>query len=115
MILVTGATGTNGRLVVQLLLRAGAPVRAMVRSAAKAADLAEAGAEVVVADFDTPETLRAALEGVERCLLLSAVDQHLVEREARFVEAARKMGVRHLVKFSAIAAHPAPWFPFVRH
>jgi hypothetical protein len=31
----------------------------------------------------------------------------LVEREARFVEAAKKAGVRHLVKFSAIGAHPA--------
>ena len=43
MILVTGATGTNGRLVVELLLRAGAAVRAMVQSTSKAADLAQAG------------------------------------------------------------------------
>src|SRR5262245_43377708 len=107
MILVTGATGTNGRVAVQLLLRAGAAVRAMVQDTAKAADLAQAGAQVVAADFDIPEMLRAALEGVERCLLLSAVDQRLVEREARFVEAAKKAGVRHLVKFSAIGAHPA--------
>src|SRR5262245_51886243 len=114
MILVAGATGTNGRLVVQLLLRAGAAVRAMVQSTAKAADLAQAGAQVVAADFDKPETLRAALDGVERCLLLSAVDQRLVEREARFVEAAKKAGVRHLVKFSAIGAHPAASFTFGR-
>jgi uncharacterized protein YbjT (DUF2867 family) len=114
MILVTGATGTNGRLVVELLLRAGAAVRAMVQSTAKAADLAQAGAQVVAADLDKPETLRAALDGVERCLLLSAVDQRLVEREARFVEAAKKVGVRHLVKFSAIGAHPAASFLFGR-
>jgi uncharacterized protein YbjT (DUF2867 family) len=114
MILVTGATGTNGRVAVQFLLRAGTAVRAMVQNTAKAADLAQAGAQVVAADFDTPETLRAALEGVERCLLLSAVDQRLVEREARFVEAAKKAGVRHLVKFSAIGAHPAASFLFGR-
>jgi uncharacterized protein YbjT (DUF2867 family) len=114
MILVTGATGTNGRLVVELLLRAGAAVRAMVQSTAKAADLAQAGAQVVAADFDKPETLRAALGGVERCLLLSAVDQRLVEREARFVEAAKNAGVRHVVKFSAIGAHPAASFLFGR-
>jgi uncharacterized protein YbjT (DUF2867 family) len=114
MILVTGATGTNGRLVVQSLLRAGAAVRAMVQSTGKAADLAQAGAQVVAADFDKPETLRAALEGIERCLLLSAVDQRLVEREARFVEAAKNAGVRHLVKFSAIGAHPAASFLFGR-
>src|SRR5215470_13034104 len=114
MILVTGATGTNGRLVVELLLRARAAVRAMVQSTAKAADLARAGAEVVAADFDKPATLRAALANVERCLLLSAVDQGLVEREERFVEAAKQAGVRHLVKFSAIGAHPAAAFLFGR-
>jgi uncharacterized protein YbjT (DUF2867 family) len=114
MILVTGATGTNGRLVVELLLRADVPVRAMVQSTAKAADLGRAGAEVVAADFDKPATLRAALADVERCLLLSAVDQSLVEREARFVEAAKQAGVRHLVKFSAIGAHPAAAFLFGR-
>ena len=114
MILVTGATGTNGRLVVQALLRAGVAVRAMVQSAARASELQQAGAQLAVADFDRPETLDAALAGVERALLLSAVDQKLVERESRFVERARKAGLRHLVKFSAIGAHPAASFTFGR-
>jgi uncharacterized protein YbjT (DUF2867 family) len=114
MILVTGATGTNGRLVVEALLRAGIPVRAMVQNPAKAADLLQAGAQLVVADFDKPETLDGALVGVERSLLLSAVDEHLVDREARFVERARKAGLRHLVKFSAIGAHPTASFTFGR-
>jgi uncharacterized protein YbjT (DUF2867 family) len=114
MILVTGATGTNGRLVVQALVRAGMPVRAMVQNPAKAADLEQAGARLVVGDFDKPETLDAALAGVERSLLLSAVDQRLVERETRFVERARKAGLRHLVKFSAIGAHPAASFTWGR-
>jgi uncharacterized protein YbjT (DUF2867 family) len=81
MILVTGATGTNGRLVVEALLARGARVRAMVQDRAKAADLQQAGADIVVADFDRPDTLDAALAGVERALLLSAVDEHLVERD----------------------------------
>ena len=114
MILITGATGTNGRLVVQSLLRRGARVRAMVQDAGKAADLGQAGAELVVGDFDRPETLREALSGTDRALLLSAVDPRLVEREGRFVEAARKTGLRHLVKFSAIGAHPAAPFTFGR-
>src|SRR5262245_12307448 len=114
MILVTGATGTNGRFVVQALLETGTRVRAMVQAPSKAADLERSGAELVAADFDKPETLATALAGVERCLLLSAVDQRLVERESRFVEAARKAGVRHLVKFSAIGAHPAASFTFGR-
>jgi uncharacterized protein YbjT (DUF2867 family) len=114
MILVTGATGTNGCLVVQALLRAGVPVRAMVQNLAKAADLQQAGAQLFVADFDKPDTLDGALAGVDRSLLLSAVDDQLVNREARFVERARKAGLRHLVKFSAIGAHPAASFTFGR-
>jgi uncharacterized protein YbjT (DUF2867 family) len=114
MILVTGATGTNGRLVVQAVLRAGLPVRAMVQNPTKAADLQQAGAQLVVADFDRPDTLDGALAGVDRSLLLSAVDDRLVEREARFVERARKADLRHVVKFSAIGAHPAASFTFGR-
>ncbi len=86
----------------------------MVQNPTKAADLQQAGAQLVVADFDKPDTLDGALAGVERSLLLSAVDEQLVEREARFVERARKAGLRHLVKFSAIGAHPAASFTFGR-
>jgi len=114
MILVTGATGTNGRLVVQALLAAGARVRAMVQDSSRAADLARAGAELAVADFDRAETLDRALAGAERSLLLSAVDQRLVERETRFVERAKRAGLKHIVKFSAIGAHPAASFTFGR-
>jgi len=114
MILVTGATGTNGRFIVQGLRAAGARVRAMVQDPARAGDLQRAGAELAVADFDRPDTLDAALAGAERSLLLSAVDQRLVERETRFVERAKRAGLRHLVKFSAIGAHPAASFTFGR-
>jgi uncharacterized protein YbjT (DUF2867 family) len=114
MILVTGATGTNGRLVVRALLAAGARVRAMVQDSSRAADLQQVGAELVTADFDQTATLDRALAGVERCLLLSAVDQRLVERETRFVERAKRADLKHLVKFSAIGAHPATSFTFGR-
>jgi uncharacterized protein YbjT (DUF2867 family) len=114
MLLVTGATGTNGRFVVQTLLAARVRVRALVQDSSRATDLQRAGAELVVADFDQPGTLDAALAGVERCLLLSAVDKRLVERETRFVERATKAGLKHLVKFSSIGAHPAASFTFGR-
>src|SRR5262249_3706384 len=114
MILVTGATGTNGRLVVQALLAAGARVRAMVQDSSRAADLARAGAELAVADFDRAETLDRALAGAERSLLLSAVDQRLVDRETRFVERAKQADLKHGVKVSAIGADPAASFTFGR-
>jgi uncharacterized protein YbjT (DUF2867 family) len=64
VILVVGATGQVGSLVVRHLREGGAPVRAMVRDPAAAADLVATGAELVVADLRSPETLDAALAGV---------------------------------------------------
>jgi uncharacterized protein YbjT (DUF2867 family) len=64
VILVVGATGQVGSLVVRRLRAEGVPVRAMVRDPASAADLAATGAELVVADLSRPETLDAALDGV---------------------------------------------------
>jgi NAD(P)H-binding len=84
-----GATGTNGRFVVPLLA-ASVRVRAMVQDSSRAMDLQRAGAELVAADVDQPGTLDAALAGVDGCLLLSAVDKQLVERETRFVKRATK-------------------------
>jgi uncharacterized protein YbjT (DUF2867 family) len=64
VILVVGATGQVGSLVVRLLRAEGLPVRAMVRDPASAADLVATGAELAVADLRQPETLDAALAGV---------------------------------------------------
>jgi uncharacterized protein YbjT (DUF2867 family) len=64
VILVVGATGQLGSLVVRHLRATGAPVRAMVRDPASAADLAATGAELAVADLGCPETLDAALRDV---------------------------------------------------
>ena len=105
MILVTGATGTTGREVVGELQRLGAAgVRALVRDPARASVIREAGFETAEGDFDRPETLGAALEGVERALLLTPPSPQTFEQQRAFIEAARRAGVRHVVKFSAIGA-----------
>jgi uncharacterized protein YbjT (DUF2867 family) len=64
MILVVGATGQVGSLVVRRLRADGAAVRAMVREPASATDLAATGAELAVADLGRPDTLDPALHGV---------------------------------------------------
>lgn len=105
MILLTGATGTTGREVVRELAAAGTKqVRALVRNAEKAGFIREAGFEVVEGDFDRPETLDAALVGVERALLLTAPDPRTFEHQRVFVETARRAGTRHVVKLSGIGA-----------
>ncbi len=64
MILVVGATGQLGSLVVHALRDGGRPVRAMVRDPAAARDLAATGSELATEDLTRPETLDAALDGV---------------------------------------------------
>ena len=69
-ILVTGATGTFGGEVTRQLQALGEPVRVLVRDAAKASKLNET-VQVVVGDFARPESLDAALAGIERVFLAS--------------------------------------------
>jgi uncharacterized protein YbjT (DUF2867 family) len=64
MILVVGATGQLGSLVVRTLREQGQRVRAMVRDRSTAEDLAATGAALVRADLTAPGTLDAALDGV---------------------------------------------------
>ena len=105
MILVTGATGTVGREVIGELQRVGATgVRALARDPARASFIREAGFETVAGDFDKPETLDAALEGVETALLLTPPSPQTVAQQGAFIEAAKRAGVRRVVKLSAVGA-----------
>lgn len=105
MILITGATGTVGREVVAELQRLGASdVRALVRDAARASFIRDAGFDTIEGDFDKPETLDAALEGVERALLLTPPSPHTVAHQSAFIKSAKRAGVRRVVKLSAVGA-----------
>jgi uncharacterized protein YbjT (DUF2867 family) len=104
MILVVGATGTNGREVVNRLAAAGEHIRAMVRNPAKAGDLRIANVEVVAGDLDDPASLVAALAGVDRVFFASAVDQRFVAWFRNFLVAARQTSKPHVVKLSAFGA-----------
>jgi len=72
-VLVVGATGSIGSLVVEQAIRAGHGVRALVRSAEKARRLA-AGAQIVVGDLTNPETLSGAVEGVDAIVFTHGSD-----------------------------------------
>jgi uncharacterized protein YbjT (DUF2867 family) len=103
MILVTGATGQNGRAVVREFASRGRPVRALVRDVDRAGDLREMhGVEVVEGDLLRPQTLAPALHGVERALMISSSDSTMVEAQGTFIDAARSSGVRHIIKFSGL-------------
>lgn len=99
MILVTGATGNVGSELVARLATDGVPVRAMTRNPDKA-DF-PAGVEVVAGDFDKPETLPAALAGVDRAFVCPpGYGPEGPVQERTLVAAAREAGVKHLVKLS---------------
>lgn len=99
MILVTGATGTVGREVVTQLLAAGEPVRAMTRDPSKAN--LDPRVEVVQGDFNTPNTLTKAVGGVDRVFSLT-FGPRTGAHEGDLAEAAKRSGVRHIVKLSAM-------------
>ncbi|MEO3937155.1 NmrA family NAD(P)-binding protein [Dermatophilaceae bacterium Soc4.6] len=106
-IAVTAATGQLGRLVVdELLTRVPATeVVAVARDATKAADLADLGVTVRLADYDDGAAMEAALAGVDRLLLVSgsAIGQR-ARQHAVVVDAAIAAGVGHIAYTSLLGA-----------
>src|SRR5438128_6022315 len=101
-VLVTGATGTIGRDVARLLSENGVSVRAGVRDQAKAKK--QFGADIGLApfDFENQKTFSEALEGIEKVFLLPPLLPNQLEVMNAFVDAAKRAGVGHIVKLSAI-------------
>lgn len=104
MILVVGATGTNGREVVKQLSERGVPVRAMVRSAEKSPELRLPNVELVRGDLADPPSLDAALRGVKKAFIVTAVGPDCVEWFENFFAAGKRAGGPHVVKFSGMGA-----------
>jgi uncharacterized protein YbjT (DUF2867 family) len=115
MILVTGATGLNGGHLVRLLSVRGVEVRALVRDPTRGADLFSlANVEVVEGDMARPETLHKPLRGIDRAMLISSSDARMLEVQSNFIDAARKAGVKHVVKLSGIMPDTDSPFRFAR-
>ena len=105
MILVTGATGMFGSRVTKELLRQGQDVRALVRDEAKARQMLGDGPELAVADMDRPETLPAAMSGVDKVFLVSPMDGKIAEREITVIDAAKDAGVTQVIKLHGAVKH----------
>lgn len=104
MILITGATGSNGTQILKLLTAQNIPVRAMVHGPNRTEAVQAPNVQIVEGDFDRPGTLRAALDGVERAFLLTNSTERAEAQQIAFVEAAQQTGVAHLVKLSQLHA-----------
>ncbi len=100
MILVTGATGNVASILIPMLLQSGQQVRALVHEDSKATGLKDQGAEVVVADLEKPETLDAAVSGVEKIYLINSNGPNGGQHGINLIAAVKRSGgqpyiVRH--------------------
>ena len=111
MIVVTGATGQLGRLVIQALLKtqSASDIVAAVRSPEKAADLAALGVQVRRADYNEPATLDSAFKGANKLLLISSneLGQRAVQHRAA-IDAAKRNGVQLIGYTSVLRAGTSP-------
>src|SRR5688572_29416012 len=110
-IVVTGATGKLGRLVIGALLRIAPEARliGLVRNVAGAKDLADRGAELRAANYHDPTSLAAALTGVDKVLLISSseVGKRLAQHR-NVIDAAKSAGVKLLAYTSILRADTNP-------
>jgi NAD(P)H dehydrogenase (quinone) len=110
-ILVTGATGKTGNLVVGELLKAGYPVRAMVhREDARSGRLKAHGAEIAVAEMSDVERVADALKDVQRAYYCPPFDPYMIQGAVAFAVAAKESGLEHIVgltQWLSSPSHPA--------
>ena len=103
-ILVTGGTGTLGRLLVPRLLAAGREVRILSRTGQKAAD----GIQFVAGDLATGEGVEAAMAGVHTVVHCAGSAKGDEDKARNMVNAAKKAGVQHVVYISVVGADRIP-------
>lgn len=99
-VLVTGATGNTSSALVQALRRENVDVRAFVRNEAKAKHLKDAGAEIFIGDLDQPETIEAAVKGVDKIYLLTWNGPTQAQQGENVLKAAKRAGNPHIVRHS---------------
>jgi uncharacterized protein YbjT (DUF2867 family) len=101
MILLTGITGNNGGATANALLKLGVKFRALVRDLDKAAEWADKGVELIKGDLEDPASVKAALEGIDRAVLILPNGEDQQRLELSFIETAKQAGLPWLLKLSS--------------
>jgi len=107
-IIVTGATGKTGTVVVDELLKAGYPVRALVhKEDGRSAHLKAQGAELAVADMSDVERVAEALKDVQRAYFCPPFDPYMIQGAVAFAVAAKEARLEHIVGLTQWLASPS--------
>lgn len=119
MILVTGAGGFVGSRIMARLVQDGETPRGLVRDRARAERRLPAGADLAIGDTTRPETLEAAVAGVDTIIHTAFITADRkqgpgvnyyatnVEGTANLIAAARRAGVRRIVELGGLGTRPA--------
>lgn len=105
MILITGASGNVGKEVLKQIAQTGAKVRAAYQPSSRSA--APSGVEIATVDYNQPETLRIALEGVDRVFLVGPPTAQRPALEQKAIDVIAQSEVRQVVKLSAMGGRDA--------
>ena len=101
MILLTGITGNNGGATANALIDKDVKFRALVRDLDKAADWATKGVELVKGDLEDASSVKAALAGVDRAVLILPNSEDQQRLELSFIETAKQAGLPWIIKVSS--------------
>jgi len=103
-LLVTGGTGTLGRLVVPRLREAGCEMRVLSRRSHESGD----GIEFTIGDLATGEGLEGAVDGVGTIVHCAGSSKGDEDKARNLVRAASRAGAQHLVYISVVGAERIP-------
>jgi NAD(P)H dehydrogenase (quinone) len=107
-IVVTGATGKTGSVVVSELLKAGYLVRAIVhREDGRSARLKSQGAEIVAAEMSDVERVVDALVDVQRAYYCPPIDPYAIQGAVGFAIGAKEARLEHIVGLTQWLASPS--------
>jgi NAD(P)H dehydrogenase (quinone) len=107
-IVVTGATGKTGSIVTTELLKAGYPVRAMVRREdERSARLKSQGAEIAVANMSDVERIAEALRDVQGAYYCPPIDPYMIQGAVAFAVAAREARLEQIVGMTQWLSSPS--------
>jgi NAD(P)H dehydrogenase (quinone) len=107
-IIVTGATGKTGSVVITELLKAGYTVRALVhREDRRSARLKAHGADIAVADMSDVERVADAMKDVQRAYYCPPFDPYMIQGAVAFAVAAKEARLEHIVGLTQWLASPS--------